>query len=605
MDYRLLFAICLVNICWQIVSSKLFTFEVENFASAELRVPRSSASGKFTVHLHKDDLVQVEFCLGRNSLVSIQNVVYSNDGNTDIIHVSVDGQNLGTFQTSVLEDDGNGWNRFKSSKSLHGKAMLPSGRHVIDIKAKHTDQWGVEIDHLILSVDDNLLNEEYIACNFHCFDIKYDLVPREDKIPSGKFLQKSTATQCSEQDNVKIEIYHDTATSFEIIANLPKYVSFANNRDPNYNNCKLASPYWIFRDQEVSASVPEVRNNGAIMRSSRSNNKITKLVTFDFGSLTPTRELDERLISSALYMKLRNMPRENVRVQVEYLKNRRWIKFQEKEFTPFDNEGKWSIPERSWNAIKKNQIRLIMEPGKQKVVIETLKLQRTNKPDSTVQLYSDHDTVFQGVKLGFWHHWNDRPNSMTVIVRSGVNGFKQHFRIDSIRVYTRVPWADGYAQVFVMFQDGRTRLQAITPHGLDYIPFGSSVNIGQPASKSQERPYSPIDVVHIDPKALKMDITYVDGSRASFTLKTTYKQTKLIVSDAKFNKNRQLYPIMTFQSMWVHNGNAHVDHMTVNGDISRPITSNWNQLYGISAVFFKKCISEHNTQAPDITIMFK
>lgn len=597
-----IFVILIITCVLHNVSSKLFTFEVENFAPSAMRMPRSGASGNFTVLFNNNDLITVEFCLRVMSSVSLRNVIYSNDGPSDTVTVSIDEQNIGTFKTPPFDKGGDGWNVFKSSGPLPGKVNLDVGRHVMTIKAKQSDRWGVEIDNVLFSVDDSYIKYEDILCNLYCFDVKYDEVPRQDSVPSGKFVQKSTSTQCSEQDNIKVEVYHDSATNFEIIANLPKYVSFANNREPNYDHCALGSPYWVFVNHTISPNSADVRKDDSTLRFSGSHYRTIVTVGFNFKSLTPTRETDERLTASLLYLKLRNMPRENVKVKPEYLRDGRWITLREKEFTPFDNEQSWFIPERTWGISGENQIKLVIEAGKQQVLIDTVKLERQFTADTTVELYADADVVFQGVRLGFWQHWQDHPNSMTVTIQS--RGAAEYFKIDSLRVYVKVPWTGGYSQVFVMFQDGRTRLQAITPHGLDYIPFGASVNIGQPTSTSSERPYSPVEKIDIDPKGLRMAIRFVDGNTALFILQTTFTETKLIVKDAFFRRSRRSFPIMTFQSMWIHDGNADTDHVTINGDISRHITSNWKELYGISAVFFKKCITQHNTQGPDIRIHF-
>lgn len=598
------FIVLLTIFCnFQNALSKLFTFEVEQFSPTAMRMPRSGASGNFTVHFHHGDLVHIEFCLRVASSVTIWNIIYSNDGPADTIGFSIDGQYVGTFNTSIFQNDGKGWNAFKHSGPIAGKVTLDVGKHVLAIQATQSDKWGVEIDNVLFNIDDNVLSYEDIVCSLYCFDIKYEDVPRKDSIPSGKFVQKSTSTQCTEQDNIKVEIYHDTSNTFEIIANLPKYVSFSNSRHPNYDRCILASPYWVFRNQTISPTQPDVLSGIAVLRSSGSLYRTIITISFNFDSLTPTRELDEQLIGSVLFVKLRNMPRENVKVKPEYLKDGRWMVLRAVEFTPFDNKHKWVIPDRTWGDAGENRIKLLIEPGKQQVIIDTVNLYRRNTTDTIVELYADPDVVFQGVRLGFWQHWVDRPNSMTAYVYAA-GGSSEYFKIDSLQVYVKVPWTGRYAQVFVMFQDGRIRLQAITPHGLDYVPFGSSINIGQPVSTSHERPYSPINRITVDPKGMQIAVMYVDGNRATFELRTTYTQTKLIVKHANFMKNRRMYPIMNFQSMWIRDGNADTDHVTINGDISRHITSKWKELYGISAVFFRKCISQHNTQAPDITIRF-
>ncbi|XP_053390312.1 uncharacterized protein LOC128553214 [Mercenaria mercenaria] len=601
MEY-IIFFIFATACSFQMVASKLFTFEVENFAPNAMRMPRSGASGNFTVLFKHGDFINIDFCLRVSSNVLLKSAIYSNDGPSDTVRVSLDEQYIGTFKTSAFKNGGKGWNKFRSSREFPGKKKLDIGRHILTIKASQSDQWGLEIDYIILDIDDKYLEYKDILCNQYCFDVKYDDVPRIDSVPSGKFVQRSTSTQCSEQDNIKIDIYHDRSTNFEIIANLPKYVSYANNREPNYDHCVLASPYWIFGNQTISPNTADVREGDATLEFSGSYYRTTATVSFNFNRLTPTRETDERLIDSVLFVKLRNMPRENVMVKPEYLTEGRWKTLRNVEFTPFDNEHTWSIPERTWDITGENQIKLLIEPGKQEVILDTVKLERRNGKDTTVELYADPDVVFEGVRLSFWQYWQDQPNSMTVTVQA--LGTAEYFKVDSIRVYVKVPWTGAYSQVFVMFQDGRIRLQAMTPHGLDYIPYGASVYIGQPKSTSSERPYSPIERVDIDPKSKRMALRYADGNTAVFILQTSFAETKLIVKNAMFKRNRKVFPIMTFQSMWIHDGNADTDHVTINGDISRHITSNWRELYGITAVFFKKCISQHNTQAPDIKIHF-
>ncbi|XP_060600508.1 uncharacterized protein LOC132753952 [Ruditapes philippinarum] len=601
MEYKAFF-ICVLACSFQNVASKLFTFEVENFSPNAMRMPRSGASGNFTVLFNNNDLIHIDFCLRVPSTVIVKSVMYSNDGPSDTFRATLEEQHIGSFTTSAYKGDGNGWNMFKSSGQLPGKMKLGIGRHVLTLQATQSDQWGVEVDYVLLSIDDNFLEYKDLLCNQFCFNVNYDDVPRVDSVPSGKFVQKSTSTQCSEQDNIKVELYHDRSTEFEITANIPKYHSFANNREPNYDQCVLASPYWIFGNLTIFPDTADVRKGNAVLRFSGSYYKTRATVSFDFSSLTPTRETDERLLGSVLFVKLRNMPRENVTFKPEYLQNGRWKSLEKVELTPFNNEHSWPIPDRTWDVAGENQIRLIIEPGKQQVVLDTVRLDRRNTEDTTVELYADPDVVFEGVRLSFWQYWLYHRNSMTVSIQA--RGTKEHFNIDSLRVYVKVPWTGGYSQVFVLFQNGRVRLQAMTPHGLDYIPFGASVNIGQPQSTDSEKPYSPIEKIDIDPKTKTLALRYADGNTAIFNIETTYTQTKLNVKNAMFRKDRKLFPIMTFQSMWIQDGNADTDHVTINGDISRHITSSWTELYGISAVFFKKCISRHNTQGPDIKIQF-
>ncbi|KAK3596439.1 hypothetical protein CHS0354_033402 [Potamilus streckersoni] len=136
-----------------------------------------------------------------------------------------------------------------------------------------------------------------------------------------------------------------------------------------------------------------------------------------------------------------------------------------------------------------------------------------------------------------------------------------------------------------MYQDGNVRLLPITPHGLDWIPFGSSILIGQ-SNHMAVRPAAPLRNSDIDPKELTIQLTYWDGSVLSLKLDVTMKETTVIVSDAVYARSFSSNPFLTFRSMWVADGNADVDYV------------GWETLRGNSYAFFRKCISKHNTLSP-------
>ena len=54
--------------------------------------------------------------------------------------------------------------------------------------------------------------------------------------------------------------------------------------------------------------------------------------------------------------------------------------------------------------------------------------------------------------------------------------------------------------------------------------------------------------------------------------------------------------------MWVADGNADVDHVTVDGTETRSKISCWTELTGMYVVFYRKCTSKHNTLSPDIIL---
>ena len=61
------------------------------------------------------------------------------------------------------------------------------------------------------------------------------------------------------------------------------------------------------------------------------------------------------------------------------------------------------------------------------------------------------------------------------------------------------------------------------------------------------------------------------------------------------------FPFLTFMSMLVADGNSDVDHVSVNGKMAHRI-NDWQKLFGTSVVFFRKCLSKHNTLSPDIRV---
>ena len=591
-------------LCFRTAFCKLFVIEAENFAPRETSIPRSQASNNFTVLLRQHETIRIHFCLRIRSAVTVINIVYSNDGPSDEIKTMLDGQYMGTFIGSPYEGAGRGWNLFRSSGNLAGRAVLETGPHLLVLNATKSDRYGIEIDNIFLKIDDVGLDYPTLFCSLYCFDVNYnETVQHKISVPSGKFIQKSTSTQCAETDNVKVEIFHTTATDFEITANIPKYLSFANYRQPSFDNCHLGSPYWSFSNQTVNQGNRVVETPRATLNMHSSSFGTTLKVTFDLSKLSPTREVDEANIGGSLKLKLRNLPRDNVVVKAERMGNEGlWVKMAAATFTPFSTLRIWTIPAFFWSTHRSNQIKLEISHGIQDIIIDTLLLERRATRDKTFDVYSDPDIVVQGVRLGFWHHWKENPSSMTLI--TSAQRSSQLSKIDSVRIYSKVPWTGGYSQVFVLFQDGRVRLQAITPHGLDYIPFGASVNIGQPSSTNTTRPYSAIKSVNIDPILRQILISYENGNSAKCILKTTFTETKLVVRKARFLQDRTRFPIMTFQSMWMNDGNSDTDHVSFNGETSRHIMSDWSEQLAKSAAFFRRCISRHNTQAPDIQIQF-
>ncbi|KAK3612397.1 hypothetical protein CHS0354_031991 [Potamilus streckersoni] len=594
--------LCILFFCSACVTSKRFNLQVEDFKSNRHRqMQRSEASKPMnrTLLLFKNDVVRLQFCLQRNSFVRVEDLRYSNDGPSDEVSFVLDGQYIGKHTTVVDTNFGQGWNSFHSTGAIGEGKLLPPGRHEINLTVTESDPWGVEVDLVNVDVSDELLDYSHFLCILYCFDdIRYEDIhfTVKDSVPSARFVQNSTLTTCTEMDNVKIDIYHDTATDFMITANLPRYRSFSNQKAPNFDGCNLASPYWIFENVSLSPVRPEIQTSKALMTFSGSGYRVQIVITFSLDMLTPTKEVDDRMIGSVLRIRIPHVKDANVSVNVRYKEtNDAWNDLGQINFTSEVTERTWNIPDKTWAYNGANMIHLVVMPNKQDVVIESIRLDRRPTKDRQIHIYDDDDIVIEGLDLDFWYL---APHTMII---NRMDNNQSYQDIDVLIVYSKIPWGEGYSQVFVIYQDGTTKLQPVTPHGLDWVPFGSSVIIGQ-TTISNGRPHAFISRIDLDPYRQYIKLVFNDTSSCILRLETYYTQTKLLIKECIFKKDRQTHPVLTFRSMWEADGNADVDHITVNGDRSRHIVSGWEQLYGTTAVFFRKCISKHNTLSPDIKI---
>ena len=136
----------------------------------------------------------------------------------------------------------------------------------------------------------------------------------------------------------------------------------------------------------------------------------------------------------------------------------------------------------------------------------------------------------------------------------------------------------------VIYQDGMVRLLPITPPGVDWIPFGSSILLEE-SNPTRPRPSANIKLIDIDVKKMSMKIVYENGNMATVHLRSSFTETILTVSDVTY-KNRSKFPFLTFMSMWVADGNSDVDHVSVNGNMAHRI-NDWQKLFGTSVVFIE------------------
>ncbi|XP_060076690.1 uncharacterized protein LOC132556323 [Ylistrum balloti] len=594
-----------------VIWAKIVKLEIEEFKLKKYEpwiyrddvVTRSGASGQSSVHLFQNDVMIGEFCLPGYRKFEIVNMMYSNDGPTDVINVSINRKHIGTAQAKLLIGGKSGWNDFRSTWNIGKPMTLPPGRHTIMLNVTASDRWGTELDAILFNIEDEDLSDKAFQCALFCFeDINYsDITGRRDDIPSAKFVQYSSSTTCTEEDNIKVAIYHDTARKLLITASGPGYRSFGNSRTPNYEGCKITNPLWRFGDISVDPSRTPVESSRALVRFAGENDNIEVTVTFAAIERLRTRDFNNLNVGTTLYVKLRNLTTV-VQVFAAYLGQKRtWTNLSWQSFSPEILTRNWSIPDWSWSKEKGNLLKLTFvrtsTEASLPIVIEEIGLSERQMNHSKRFLFENEEFTLEGVDLDFW--WQKDKNMTVSILQTG----DWHVDIDCIRINYKQQWkADLRSQIFEICQDGLVKLAPPAPHGLDWIPFGSSILLGA-ADPRLLRPYTDIKHIDIDARMISLNIRYRDNSSLSLSLKPSYLETRLFVQDIFVSgEKRMALPLITFLSMWVSDGNADVDHITINGDSPRHIIQRWGTLYGVSATFFRQCISSHNTQSPDIRI---
>lgn len=174
-------------------------------------------------------------------------------------------------------------------------------------------------------------------------------------------------------------------------------------------------------------------------------------------------------------------------------------------------------------------------------------------------------------------------------------------RFHRLVLHRKTPGVDSWPQVFVLYEDGNSRLKPLPPIGRADTFFGSSVIIG-PAAVSQ-RPI--VDLENISVFILEdefrtpcISVTYINGEHAQLCLVVNQERAILHVW---VGYNTAAVPFATFRSMVVADDNADVSHARVQSG-HREILGIQGRLEGSEWWFYRQVRSRHNTSAPDILI---
>jgi hypothetical protein len=591
----------LLVLVWIIsVKTKELTLPAYNLRSASnhkiLSLP-GATSGKAVLVGYEEPL-SLNVCIRKKSVVRLDNLRYSNQNFSIFFNVTFNsGEWLGTFYARPSGD----WNIFRNTGIFRRRYTLEPGWHVVKVYMVDyfsTKAEGIAVDKLVFSVDDPWMDNDILSCKTICTE-KDNFPTRNPIVGTSVFPstieQRSFPTTCAEVDNIDIPLYNAHVDSFTITASFPQYKSFSNRRNENTTSCPHLSPeLWRFDNFNLSSSTEPVHNKTARMSFySSSSNEIIVILRFVLEG-QKKGSVDTK-IGSLLTLKLKNIMTTTT-VKMRYKEKWGNLSLPEvKEFTSGDLQYTWSIPDFTWTEDSLNYILLTVQSENLTISVDQLTLQkRAFKPEKHVTIYRSDDVHIVAVYVEMW--WL-APDRMTIHLTNG----QTYEGVAYLQVYRPIPWNDGYSQVFVLYQDGNARLIPVTPEGLDWIPFGTSVILGQTYSDSI-RPYTSINQLTIDPERWTMRILYKDGGSLLLKIKSTYSETQANVSDIFFTRDTYTLPFATVRSMYVSEGNTDVDSVKVDNEKNYHIMDQWGYIQGRSFAFYRSCISKHLTLSPDIQI---
>ena len=570
---------------------------------------RAKASNRKSLHLYSGDVIKYEMCIMSTTAVHMTEFMYSNDGDIDRVTVEIDNQLLGTVESVLRDENGRGWNVFHSPKTGFRDLVMYEGRHLLTVTVLEADKHGIEVDYLSLKLN-TTQSLDSTLCQVFCFgDVAYEDKSKVVNITQGTAVQKSTKTRCAEEDNVNVPVYHSSAEAFIVSSLLPKYTSFLNSRGPDWTDCSTAQSFWNFTNVSPGQNNTLLYSSIAQLNLNFHHRYLVDATSNYLGSIDivfslngPSTGHTDSEIGTIVFLKNIQFSGAII-LRFEFLNRfNKWSFAQKRTVKTSSDELTFNTPDFSLKEGQGNMIRISMYSEQANVnslsIGEIYMKNRYMQPDQNKKIYDDGITVIEAVNIDMWWRINE---TMTVTV-SRTSGAKTFDDVNYIRVYRRIPWSNNdFAQIFVMYQDGNIRLLPITPHGLDWIPFGSSVILGQ-TDPSAVRPCAPISHLNIEPDGLKLTVYYTDGGVLSFNIMSTLTETSLVVSGCTYARDLSVFPFFTFRSMYVSDGNGDVDHIATDDSSSVRILDQWEKLYGHFFAFFRKCISKHNTLSPDITL---
>jgi hypothetical protein len=563
----------------------------------EVRELSNASDGK-VVMIKPGKPLTINFCIRVKSKVHLNNLRFSNFNQSALFRVSLDhGKWMGTY----FAPPGNDLNTFIDTGRFPKQYEFESGWHVLKLNVSGTSS-PIALDHIEFDVFDDYITQNILNCETICipdgrFPVKNALLTSQATM--GTILQRSEPTTCAEVDNINVALFHPYINEFSITASMPQYNSFSNRKDHDLANCPhLSHILWRYNNFRPKPGMKTLNDKDStlLVTDSQGSQKTSFhiVVLFHLEGLSKG-SIDSR-IGSHVFLRFKSLSARTI-VNLRYRgPHGNMSTSDEKVYDSNGLEHMWKIPDFSWSEHIENYLVLSIESDSNiELDIETLRMEKRPMIADTVEtIYRSDDVIIEAVFVEFW--WL-APERMTVTLTNG----KKTKNVAYIRFYRPLPWNGGYAQVLVLYQDGNLRLLPVAPEGVDWIPFGTSVIVGQPRTDSN-RPYVNIKEVVIDPERWQMGLLYKDGSSVRMKLNCTYTQTQLFVSDLYLTKDPFTNPFLTIRSMFVTEGNNDVDSVKVDDRYSRHIMEKFGALQGRSFAFFRRCISKHLTLSPDIQV---
>ena len=608
---NLMFRTAFLALYFSLTSSELITLEAEDGSYEGSQMYRSAASGKATVLLVASQSVTNVFPTESSCFVAIDDVAYTNDGGSDMVKVFIDGILIGSFLTISASNHGINWNVIRNTGMIGEKKQVNSGSHKLLLEAANTDTYGVELDKLTLNVVN--CSTASIKPSPVCLNVT-SLTTDGLKCSNPPYAKRnSTSTTCAEEDNVNIPIYYSEVQSFKITAYLPQYypsITTTNNRKPNWENCESSSEnIWKIGTNDSShtefsvSCASNVYNIGepfsGFCHEIDNNNNTKYKIRFTAKGISSG--FVEASIGSVFTVKFTKVFGNLVLKVRCFGRDKKWLSLGTTTFNPSELTKMWKVPDLTWSEeINSNQIELQVASESSinaSGTFDFLKLDKRNErgEGASIPIFENGETIIEAIIIDFWWLY---PKGM---ILKNMQKNQEWHNITYFRIYRKIPKTNNFSQLFVLYQDGNSRILPFPPNGIDWIPFGSSVIIG-PTTNSV-RPYASIIRVNIDAITLTMEIHYESGGKATATLQYTTISTTINIDDISYAIN-PLTPFTTFRSMWVADGNADVDHIQTNRN-SWHVQYGWQSISAFSFKFFRSCVSNHNTLSPDILITVK